>query len=251
MSPSAPAQHRAGLAPARPGLARLLRDLGPALERGSRHISPAQPESDALTTGIPAFDALLGNGLAPGSLAELSGPPSSGRTSLAWALLARATRAGELVGLVDPGDAFHPASADALGVQLERVLWARPPGPREALRCCERLLRARGFALVVLDATHTQRESAHLWQQQPTATWQRLTRAASASGSALLVLSQQRIAGRFADFALTLQPTSTRFGGARPLFEGLEIEAVASRQRRGPPARPARVLLSVSSTRGT
>ncbi|RIK98478.1 MAG: recombinase RecA, partial [Proteobacteria bacterium] len=80
-------------------------------------------------TRIGAVDALLGGGFPRGRVSEITGPPSSGRTSLVLALLAAATRDGETTAVVDAADAFDPASARAAGVDLGRVLWARPPRP--------------------------------------------------------------------------------------------------------------------------
>ncbi len=225
--------------PERPDLARLLHDLGSEVRRGG---SDREPRVD-LATGIPALDALLGGGLARGRLCEFHGPPSSGRTSLALALLARATEAGEVVAVVDSADAFHPASARSAGVQLERVLWARPPGVSAAVRASERLLRARGFAAVLLDAAGCDAE----WESLPAATWQRLTRAAAAGGTALIVVSLRRVTGSNADLALQLLPTRARFTGTPSLFEGLEIEVAIARQRRGRPGPPAAVQLRAAA----
>ena len=235
MSPSPPALAR--IAAPRPALDRLLEDLGPALRRG-----PAAEESrPPLATGLADLDARLGGGLAPGRISELCGPASSGRTALALALLARATGAGAAVAAVDPGDAFHPASAAATGVALERVLWARPPDPAAALRCCERLLQTGGFAAVWLDAGR----SARAWSALPAAAWQRLDRAAAATGTALLVGAPQRLAGPRADLALELRARRARFEGQPRLFEGLELEVAVSRARRGPTGTPAALLVRV------
>ena len=217
-------------------LDRLLRDLGSELRRGGS--DPREARTD-LATGIPALDELLGGGLARGELSELHGPLSSGRTSLALALLARATGVGEVVAVVDAADAFHPASARSAGVQLERVLWARPPGVGEAVRASERLLQARGFAAVLLDATGRPAE----WEALPAAVWQRLTRAAAAGDAALIVVSLRRVTGSHAGLALQLQPTRAHFTGTPALFEGLETLASIDRQRRSRPGRPASLSL--------
>ena len=111
-------------------VAKLLRDLGPQLHRGGL---PAAPPHPHLATGIPAIDRLLGGGFPGGRLSEIAGPLSSGRTSLALALLARTTRAGAIAAVVDAADAFDPASAEVAGANLERVLWVRAPRLREAL----------------------------------------------------------------------------------------------------------------------
>ena len=197
----------------------LLRDLGPQLRLGGAPRATAP----RFETGIEAIDALIGGGFSRGSLSEIAGPPSSGRTSLALALLASTTRQGEVASVVDLADALHPGSADTAGVDLERVLWVRPPALREALRCTERLLEASGFALVLLDVTPPAKIAA--------AAWQRLARAAQSSNTALVVLSTQRMAGTSAETALEFEPARAHFTGTPTLLEELEIEVALVRSR--------------------
>ncbi|HWI17091.1 MAG TPA: hypothetical protein VNT81_05065 [Vicinamibacterales bacterium] len=72
-----------------------------------------------------AFDRGLAGGLPRGQVSEVVGPVSSGRTSVAWAALAAATRRGESVALIDTFDRFDPPTAQACGIDLSRVLWVR------------------------------------------------------------------------------------------------------------------------------
>jgi hypothetical protein len=216
----------------------LLHDLGPQLRRGGAPARDAAPSR--LSTGLPEIDRLIGGGFATGSLGEITGPPSSGRTSLALALLAHTTRRGEVVAWVDPTQAFDPASAQAAGASLAQVLWARPPGPREAVRCCACLLSASGFALVVLDLGC--REAG-----LPSSTWQRLARAAAGTDTALVVLSPGRTTGSHCDLALELRAPRPLFAGTPALLEEVEIEAVVTRQRRGPVRSTASVHLRAAS----
>lgn len=213
----------------------LLRDLGPQLRRGG---PPARPPA-RLPAGIPEIDRLLGGGFPRGGLSEIAGPTSSGRTSLALALLARTTRAGEVAAVVDGADAFDPASAEAAGVDLERVLWVRAPGPRKALRSTERLLKAHGFALVLFDRAGADPRVAP-------ASWPRLARAAAGTGTALVVLSACRGAGTSAALSLEMRPNRAHFTGAPALLEGLEIEAALVRHRTAPAERSASVRLRTS-----
>src|SRR5262245_8745591 len=127
-------------------LERVLHDLGAQVRRGG---VPGPPEARC-PTGVPQIDALTGGGFPRGRLSEIVGAPSSGRTALARALLARATRAGEVVAVIDAADAFDPTSAAAAGIDLGRVLWVRAPHVPAALHSAERVLQARGFPLVVL-----------------------------------------------------------------------------------------------------
>lgn len=78
-------------------------------------------------TGLEAFDRALGGGWRRGELSELTGPASSGRSSLLLATLAAATARGEVVAIVDSLDRFDPPMAAAAGVDVMRVLWVRGP----------------------------------------------------------------------------------------------------------------------------
>jgi hypothetical protein len=216
---------------------KLLRDL-PALRRGSAGL--AREPRRRLATGIAELDALLAGGFPPGRLSEIVGPHSSGRTSLATGLVTHATRRGELAAWVDAAQALDPASVQAAGATLPRLLWVRPPEPRAVLRCCRCLLEAHGFALVVLDRAGGDPSGRPL----PASTWQRLARAAAGTGTALVVLSEQRVTGGHADLALSMQPTRAHFSGVPALLEELEIRAVVDRHRSGPVQSAAAVRLS-------
>jgi hypothetical protein len=141
-------------------LRELLRQRGvgaavlPAAEVGAARPSEPRPG-----------DAPLGD-LRPGTLTAVSGPRSSGKTSLALSLLAEATRRGGLAAVVDgTGQIFPPALA-LLGAELERVLFLRTspppsePGPETlpspgrrgllSVWAAEQVLRSGAFAVVVL-----------------------------------------------------------------------------------------------------
>jgi hypothetical protein len=182
-----------------------------------------------LATGLEPVDRLLGGGFPRGHLSEITGPASSGRTSLALALSAAATRAGEVTAWLDAADAFDPASAQAAGVDLDRLLWIRAPRVREALRGAERLLTARGFALVVLDLCASEASNAFL-----PSTWMRLARAAAASGTALVVLGRDRLVGSHAALVVDLRAIRLRFATSPAWLEGLEARVALVRHRLGP-----------------
>lgn len=81
--------------------------------------------ADLQPCGVAELDAVLGGGFPRGSLVELCGPASSGRTSLAFSLLAQATAQQEACAFVDASDSLDPTSLAAAGVDLPRVLWVR------------------------------------------------------------------------------------------------------------------------------
>jgi hypothetical protein len=191
-----------------------------------------------MASGIPVLDRLLGGGFPRGRLSEITGPPSSGRTSLALSLLAEGVRTGGLAAWVDAADAFDPASAVAAGVSLSRVLWVRGQNAGAALRSTERLLETRGLPFVLLDlALHAAPPRV------APAVWPRLVRAAEASTTTLVVLSADRLTGTSAALALSLAPVQAHFTGTPCLFEGLEVQAGVARSREIPEGGQARVRL--------
>jgi len=201
---------------------------------GGIRLGAARCEAIArLPIGLAALDAALGGGLPRGRVTELAGPQSAGRTGLACAIAASATRAGETIAWVDPEDALDPEAGAAAGMLLARTLWVRPRGMPDALRAAEILLRAGGFGLVVLDL------GASRGRERPGAgAWPRLARAAEQNRSALLVLAPAREAGTFA--ALGLEVAARRVcwsGGPGRLvvLDGIDSLVTTVRSRVGRP----------------
>src|SRR5690348_7396805 len=76
-------------------------------------------EVELQPSGITELDAVLGGGFPRGSLVELCGPACSGRTSLAFSLLAEATERQQACAFVDVADSLDPLSLAAAGVRSE------------------------------------------------------------------------------------------------------------------------------------
>ena len=106
---------------------------------------------ETLSSGLDEIDVLSG-GLPRGSITEIFGPASSGRTSLMYSMLAYATAHEETCALVDTNDVFAPTCATEAGIDFDRLLWIRCAGNLEhAFKATDLLLHAGGFGLVILD----------------------------------------------------------------------------------------------------
>jgi len=179
-------------------------------------------------TGIEELDTLTG-GLPRGALSEIVGRASSGRTGVMVSALACATRRQEACALVDAGDSFDPASAQAAGVVLDRLLWircserevlpsrdfARSARPQrkafrrldQVLKVTDLLLQSGGFGMVVLDLGDIPAESA---RRVPLTSWFRFRRAVEQTATVLLLIEQEACAKTCASLVLQLQRRSIR-----------------------------------------
>jgi recombination protein RecA len=146
-------------------------------------------EGQQIPTGIPAIDKLTDGGIPRGTLTEICGTESTGRTALVFALLGQATQRGECCAWIDTGGAFDPVSAVEAGVDLDRVLWVNCGGnAQHALKSADLLIQAGGFGLVVLDMADTPDAIA---RRIPLASWFRLRHAAERTDAVLVAVERQ------------------------------------------------------------
>jgi recombination protein RecA len=163
-------------------------------------------------TGISALDEFLG-GLPRGSLTEIYGPPCSGKTSILHSALAARTAASEACALVDALDAFDPATSQASGVFLPKLLWVRSHGLEQAFRCLDLLLQGGGFGFVALDLADA---PARLVRKVPLNVWFRLRRVVEDTSTILLILSQESNAKTCASLVLRLEREAAHWSEPQP-----------------------------------
>lgn len=195
-----------------------------------------ETRSRPLPTGIAPLDARLAGGFPRGQVSEILGPASSGRTGLALALLAHATRRGALAAWVDPADRLDPGSAAAAGVDLKRLLWlrgdTRAPGGRavaDAVSAVGTLLVSGLFEAVVLDLAGVPASDR---RSLPGATWIRLQRSVEATTAALVLLGDAHVARGPGGVTLALAAGRPSWSGPRGpgrLLRGLGVAAGAVR----------------------
>jgi len=217
----------------------LLVDLGSQV-----HLGVSQEAAETLRfcpTGLETLDARLGGGFPIGRLSEISGAPSSGRTSLALALLSETLSRGVLAAWVDLADAFDPISAALADSDLDHLLWVRARSGDEALRSCERLLQTQGFELVILDlatlptrAMHPRSRSRREEMAIRGTSWLRLARLAASTRTALVAISNASVTGSQAELILEMKPLAAHFVGPPNLLDALETTAVLQRHRSRP-----------------
>src|SRR5689334_16441219 len=105
-----------------------------------------------LALGRGRLDELLGGGIPRGQVVEISGAPSSGKATLAFAVCLRALEDGQAAAWIDVGGGFCPVAAAEAGAPLERLLVVRLREAASALRAAHILLSSAGaVAALVVD----------------------------------------------------------------------------------------------------
>lgn len=155
---------------------------------------------ETVSAGIPEIDSLAG-GLPRGGLTEIYGPPCSGRTSLLISAMAERTAQDEVCALVDARDAFDPHSAQAAGVELNRLLWVRCRNIDQAFRATDLLIQGGGFGLIALDLSDIPSETV---RHVPLNAWFRFRRAVEDTPMILIVLQEEPHAKSCASLVLQL-----------------------------------------------
>jgi hypothetical protein len=141
---------------------------------------------ETLSTGVSEIDELV-NGFPRGSITEIHGSASSGRTSLLLSGLASAASKDESCAVVDCSDTFDISSAIKAGVDFNRMLWVRCRQNLEhAFKSCDLILHSGGFGLVALNLSDVPAKAV---RRIISSWWFRFRRAIEDTPTALIVLT--------------------------------------------------------------
>ncbi len=172
---------------------------------------------EVFPSGIAALDRQIG-GIPQGALTQIHAAQnlSSGKTALLVSLMAQMTRNEQFCALVDAGDCFDPASAEAAGVNLARVLWVRCGAHQrlkpleQAFKAADILVQNGGFALIAVDLGNTQEK---LVRKVPLTTWFRFARVVERMPAALVFLLPCPAAQSCAGLTLRLECAEPGWSG--------------------------------------
>jgi len=110
-------------------------------------------EVEAISTGSLSLDIALGVGGVPkGRIVEIYGPESSGKTTLAYHVIAQAQRNGGIAAFIDAEHALDPEYARNIGVDTEKLLISQPDTGEQALEIAETLVRSNSVDVLVIDS---------------------------------------------------------------------------------------------------
>src|SRR6201993_5076946 len=106
-----------------------------------------------ISTGSISLDAALGVGGFPrGRVAEIYGPESSGKTTIALQVVAEAQKKGGMAAFIDVEHALDPAYARKLGVDVDNLLVSQPDYGEQALEITGALIASGSIDVLVVDS---------------------------------------------------------------------------------------------------
>jgi recombination protein RecA len=108
---------------------------------------------EVIPSGSLSLDLALGVGGIPrGRVTEIFGPESSGKTTLAYHVVAEAQKNGGTALYIDVEHALDPGYAAGCGVKVEDLLISQPDWGEQALDIAEAVVRSGGVDVVVIDS---------------------------------------------------------------------------------------------------
>lgn len=116
-------------------------------------LDQAAMDVESIPSGSFGLDLALGVGGYPrGRIIEISGPESSGKTTLALHAVAEAQKTGGLCAYIDTEHALDPIYASKLGIDPKVLLISQPENGEQALEIVENMVRTGKFAIIVIDS---------------------------------------------------------------------------------------------------
>lgn len=104
-------------------------------------------------TGSISLDIALGqNGIPKGRVAEIYGPESGGKTTLALHIIAEVQRQGGIAGFIDAEHAMDPVYASKVGVDVDNLYISQPDCGEDALEIVDTLVRSGAIDIIVVDS---------------------------------------------------------------------------------------------------
>lgn len=178
------------------------------------HLSLVKPLSQVQEERKHSDEVVLeaaGLAFARGTLIEVAGGASSGKTSLMLSLLAKLTRVGEICAVVDSCGGFDPCSAALAGVEVENLLWIRCGGDIEkSFMAADYLVQAKGFGAVWLNLSGISKRDLRF---VPKTYWYRYRTRIKQTPTLMLITAEEPVTGSAAQSVFILSRNRTVWSG--------------------------------------
>jgi hypothetical protein len=177
----------------------------------------------------------VGLSLMRGSIAEVVGQPSSGKTSVALSLLAKLTAEGEVCAVVDASHGFDPCTASLGNVILENLLWVRcGHNVDKAFMTTDYLVQAKGFGCIWLNLNGLPDNKLRM---VPKTYWYRYRTRIKDTQTLILVTAAESLTGSASQQSFTFEREQAEWSGSGKfeLLRFLDTSITSRKHYFGPP----------------
>ena len=176
-----------------------------ALVKTLAHLKEEQKFTEELLLGA------FGLELTRGTVIEIAGGPSTGKTSFAMAVLAQLTAEGEICACVDATGSFDPRSAELAGVELNNLLWVRCGGDVEkTFIAADYLVQAKGFGCIWMNLAGLSKDKLRM---VPKTYWFRYRTRIKETPTILLVTTAEHTTGSASQGSFVFEREETAWSG--------------------------------------
>lgn len=108
---------------------------------------------EAIPTGSISLDLALGiGGIPKGRVTEIFGAEASGKSTLAYHIMAESQTGGGTAAYIDAEHALDPGYAAKCGLNVDELLISQPDSAEQGLEICEYLVRSGALEVVIIDS---------------------------------------------------------------------------------------------------
>lgn len=109
---------------------------------------------DSMSTGCYSLDEVFGCGGMPrGRIIDITGSPSSGKSSMAMFIASVVQKNGGTIALIDAEFSFVSSYAESLGVKTKELILVQPDHGEMAFDILEKLINSNELDLIIVDST--------------------------------------------------------------------------------------------------
>ena len=129
------------------------------------------------STGIKAFDDLIGGGFTYGHTNIVWGTSGAGKSSLMYHTIAQAQKDNKIVAFLDLEDSFDKERASTFGVNLNELVVGHYEIAEQALDTIITLAKEKAVDIIILDSIHSMTPRAEMEDKKGTKSVEKTTMA--------------------------------------------------------------------------
>lgn len=112
----------------------------------------AYTKKDRVSTGSFALDMGIGGGIPEGSIVEIFGPLSSGKSFVSLKMIAEMQKSGKKAAILDLENSIDINWCKKIGINTDELIVSQPSSAEQAIDTIDKLVNSRELGIIVVDS---------------------------------------------------------------------------------------------------